>query len=160
MELLSLLLFCLIWISHANSVTFVLGCGRYPGPCNNKCYATFVAGRPNNFIWNRPTAQQRAANRVASGASPNPCGVHIAAPPACTHPDGHAVACNSPDEYPYAASTIGGAGAVLRCTGADENFLEGSELGTIITTRVTDGGCGSVAPCAINIAFSFVGADA
>ena len=129
--------------AFVEGVTFALTCSNYPGPCNNKCYSTFVAGKPSTFVWNGPTQAQKDANRRAAGTIPNPCCANtITAPPLCSLPDGGAAACTSPDEYPYASSNLGGqatGSAIVRCTGEAENLLEGSDLGGTIRRSVTDG---------------------
>ncbi|PSK53873.1 hypothetical protein B9Z65_7679 [Elsinoe australis] len=142
------------------SVTFTLGCVRYPSVCNHRCYSVFVAGRPQTVTWDAPTGATKTARRTAAGAIPNPCCGRIAAPAACFDTNGGTVPCTSPDEYPY-ASTLESVSTspIIRCTGEEENVEEGRNFGSLTQLNTAEGGCGRRGPCSINIAFSFLTAD-
>ena len=60
------------------------------------------------------------ANRKAAGCTPNPCGSKI------NQPSSGETSC---DEYPFASTSQGGRGALLRCTVAGQNMGEGGALG-------------------------------
>ncbi|OQN97869.1 hypothetical protein B0A48_16180 [Cryoendolithus antarcticus] len=147
-------------LKSTEAVTYGLICSSFPGVCNNKCYATYVAGKSDTFTWNGGlNAATDTARRTAAGTRPNPCCSDITAPPTCYTPAGAVVACTSPDEYPYISSSLGGAGAIIRCTGPAENRDEGGQYGGIITRGTDEGGCGSIIGCQIQIAFAFVNAE-
>jgi len=105
---------------------FNVDCARYPGPCNNNCYAIFVAGKPSNLNWDKPSKQTKVSRRNDAGCRrPNPCCGTM------SRPSGQELSC---DEYPYASSVEGGAGSIIRCTNVDENLNEGRALGGFLTS--------------------------
>lgn len=156
---LALLSLC-IRLAASQNVILLLNCNNYPGPCNNKCYAIYVAGKPTLLTWDAPDAGTLYDRRREAGTIPNPCCGRIAAPPTCNDPAGNQAPCTAPDEYPYASTWQGGRATgsnILRCTGQDENNLEGSDLGGMITRARNNpgfggtGGCASQAPCQIQL---------
>lgn len=150
----------LVQAALVRSVTFTLGCVRYPSVCNHRCYSVFVAGRPQTVTWDAPTGATKTARRTAAGAIPNPCCGRIAAPAACFDTNGGTVPFTSPDEYPY-ASTLESVSTspIIRCTGEEENVEEGRNFGSLTQLNTAEGGCGRRGPCSINIAFSFLTAE-
>ncbi|KAK3082035.1 hypothetical protein LTS18_007220 [Coniosporium uncinatum] len=77
-------------------------------------------------------------------------------------PSGAIDVCTSPDEYPYAASADYGNGpgngpTFIRCTGARENSVEGSNWSAALSRRIARGGCGNnrgvPAGCLVTIGF-------
>jgi hypothetical protein len=161
----TLLLVAVYLTVHATSITFTLQCDQYPGPCNNKCYATYVAGKPASFSYVGPLGKPaKRKNRDDAGTTNNPCTCRkvrtafIDSPSFCYDPLGAQVDCISPDEYPYASTPLGGQASgsnIIRCTGYKENVQEGRHLSKLMTTGVTKGGCG-LKPCQIDLAFANV----
>jgi hypothetical protein len=78
--------------------------------------------------------------RSAAGCvSPNPCGNGKMKKPSSSE--------DSCDEYPYASTTEGGKGAMLRCTKLRENTDEGKELGILFSSKCKNN------PCAFELSF-------
>jgi hypothetical protein len=123
-------------VSFAAGMTYVFqdDCAKSPGPCNNDCYAIFTAGvsdvptAPQVCSRNILTEIQRMSrkqgasggNRKAAGCVPNPCGSKI------NKPTSGETSC---DEYPFAGTSQGGQGSLLRCTTPSQNTGEGGALG-------------------------------
>jgi hypothetical protein len=162
----TLLLVAVYLTAHAAAITFTLQCDQYPGPCNNKCYATYVVGKPSKFQYAGPLGPPlKRKNRDEAGTTNNPCtcrkvrAAFIDSPSFCYDPLGAQVDCTSPDEYPYASTPLGGQASgsnIIRCTGYKENTQEGRHLSKLLGTRVSQGGCG-YKPCQVELAFANVG---
>jgi hypothetical protein len=116
-----------------------LDCSNYPGPCNNDCYAAYVANKPLTLNYNGPDGQSDARRRAAGCVSPSPCTNGRMATPSAEE--------TSCDEYPYASVVEGGSGAILRCTELGENTGEGSALSGFLSSV-----CGNE-PCTFEITF-------
>lgn len=150
MYLPSLLVIPLVAVVEA--YTFTLDCGRYPGPCNNDCYAIYVAGKPQSLNWFQGGGTYSSDQRRAAGCTPTPC--------PCPRTPNRVPPMNAPpgatscDEYPYASAVEGGTGAILRCTIVGENTGEGSALGGFLSSTE---GCGGEA-CTYSLAFINAGA--
>jgi hypothetical protein len=54
---------------------------------------------------------------------------------------------DSCDEYPYASTTEGGKGAMLRCTNLEQNTDEGRVLNTLFSSECRNN------PCAFELSF-------
>ncbi|KAF2159721.1 hypothetical protein M409DRAFT_70891 [Zasmidium cellare ATCC 36951] len=106
---------------------FNVSCELYPGPCNNNCYAIFVANKRSNLNWDKPTSQTKSKRRRDAGCDPNPCKNGKMDKPSSDE--------DSCDEYPYASTVEGGTGAIIRCTDENENLNEGSALGAFLTSN-------------------------
>ncbi|KAJ5792595.1 deoxyribonuclease NucA/NucB-domain-containing protein [Penicillium pulvis] len=96
---------------------------NHPGPCNNDCYAAYVAKKP--IVWKNClpqgkmlvlTSVVRPSTTMGPMASPTPANARLSSDE------------NTCDEYPYASTVEGGSGSVLLCTSDDENSAEGSDL--------------------------------
>ncbi|KAK4502608.1 hypothetical protein PRZ48_006034 [Zasmidium cellare] len=111
--------------------TFGVSCALYPGPCNNNCYAIFVADKSHNLNWDKPDRKTKDQRRKDAGCEPNPCKNGKIKKPSNEE--------NSCDEYPYASTVEGGPDSIIRCTEEDENLNEGSALGGFLTSN---DGCG------------------
>lgn len=96
-----------------------------PNICGNDFYAINCAGKPTKL--NRDSNNASAHRDANACASPNRC-------------SGNPTDSNSCDEYPYASSQQGGAGAVTRCVPAHENSVQGGTLSSFYTrSSIQDG---------------------
>ncbi|KAJ5539588.1 hypothetical protein N7513_007920 [Penicillium frequentans] len=116
-----------------------LDCTNYPGPCNNDCYAAYVANKPITLNYNGPDGQSNSRRRAAGCVSPSPCGNGKLPTQSSDE--------NTCDEYPYASTVEGGSGSILRCTSDDENSAEGSDLSAFFNSV-----CG-YEPCTFEVTF-------
>ncbi|RYP65655.1 hypothetical protein DL771_008207 [Monosporascus sp. 5C6A] len=108
----------------ALSQTFDWDCTNSRGPCENACYATFN-GLHNGVL----TYDGNAAN---SGPRRDAAGCSQALSPCTT--TGYANWGSSCDEYPFASTLEGGAGATLRCVDPSENNSQGGSLSSFYQT--------------------------
>jgi hypothetical protein len=92
----SLFVLVALVVSFATGTTYIFqdDCAKYPGPCNNDCYAIFTVGVSDvatslqvcsrNILTEiqRMNSKQGASggNRKAAGCVPNPCGSKIDKP--------------------------------------------------------------------------------
>jgi hypothetical protein len=137
MVLFSSLFVLVSWVvSFAAGATYVFqdDYAKYPGPCNNDCYAIFTAGATNVSTAPRTCSRtilteiqqmkrKKGAstdNQKAAGCVPNPCGSDI------NKPTSRETSC---DEYPFAGTSQGDQGSLLRCTTPRQNTGEGGALG-------------------------------
>ena len=102
----------------AAQVNFEWDCTNSLGPCNNACFAVNHGLAPGTLTYDDNQANRRP-RRTASGCNRNPCNNG-------NLPYGRWG--NSCDEYPFASTTEGGAGAILRCVDSSENNSEGGSL--------------------------------
>lgn len=131
-----------------------LDCTEYPGPCNNDCYAVFVANKQQVQydplvnsdladtcfqILNYPGSGASDLNRRKAGCSRNPCNKNKMAKANSDE--------NSCDEYPFASVTEGGSEAILRCTEGVENTAEGNALNGFLNSRC------KYKPCSFMVTF-------
>jgi hypothetical protein len=84
-------------------------CTNSLAPCNNACFAVNCKGSPTTLNYDS-NAANRGPRRTASGCNRSPC--------SNTRYRSFGNAC---DEYPFASTTQGGAGAILRCVDSSEN---------------------------------------
>lgn len=86
-------------------------CTNTRGTCNNACFASNCLGLPNELTYDsvRPNAYGR---RRDSGCGRTPCSKQKYK---------YMDFGNSCDEYPFASTFEGGAGAILRCVDSTEN---------------------------------------
>ncbi|KAK0536240.1 hypothetical protein OC835_002080 [Tilletia horrida] len=111
--------------SSAFAATVVFDCTKVPNICSNDCYAIQCAGKP--------TLLHRDSNDATYHRTQNAC----RSPNRCS---GNPTDSNSCDEYPYASSAEGGAGAVTRCVPSHENSVQGGTLSSFYTNNgVTEG---------------------
>jgi len=137
--MLALALIALVPFALGQQYMLNLDCSEYPGPCNNDCYAIYVANKPRILNYNGPDGQSAARRRAAGCVSPTPCRNGKMATPG---PDE-----DTCDEYPYASVVEGGSGALLRCTESGENTAEGSRLSGFFSST-----CGNE-PCTFDLTF-------
>ena len=71
-------------------------------------------------------------NRKAAGCVPNPCGSDI------NQPKSSETSC---DEYPFAGTSQGGEGSLLRCTIPKQNTGEGGALGRFFQKKCGTKNC-------------------
>ena len=102
-------LIVLITASVALAQNFDWDCTNSLAPCNNACFSVNCRGSPNTLNYDSNEAN-RGPRRTASGCNRTPC--------TNTH---YGSFGNSCDEYPFASTTQGGAGAILRCVDSSEN---------------------------------------
>jgi len=125
---------------------FNLNCTNAPQSCNNDCYAVYVAGSQFTLNWDMPSAAVENGRRTASGCTQgnglSACGTS-GIPPYNNSGD----TC---DEYPYASTTQGGTGAILRCVPLADNASEGGQLTNFFNAPAGANGCGG-APCQFTI---------
>ena len=88
---------------------FEWDCTNSLATCNNACFAVNCKGSPNSLTYDSNQAN-RGPRRTASGCNRTPC--------TNTH---YSSFGNSCDEFPFASTTQGGAGAILRCVDSSEN---------------------------------------
>ena len=104
-------LIILITASLALAQDFDWDCTNSLAPCNNACYAIHCKGSPYYLNYdNDPTT--RPPRRTASGCNKTPCSNAQLS---------YSNFGNSCDEFPFASTTQGGTGAILRCVDATEN---------------------------------------
>jgi hypothetical protein len=155
--------FLCCWISLASAVTYTVNCASYPDACNHRCYAIFAAGAAGTVTWDNAGGQVVDQRRAAAGATTGVCcqGGAINAPTGCLDQNGNPAphGCDSPDEYPYASTQQGGAGAIVRCMSREQNRLEGTDFRSYQRLNIPDGGCGDVAPCQITLAFGHLNTE-
>ncbi|KAM7198470.1 Deoxyribonuclease NucA/NucB domain containing protein [Rhypophila sp. PSN 637] len=106
-------------------VIFNWDCTNSKGPCNNACYAIRKAGKGATLTYDT-NAANRNPRRTASGCNRTPCS-NTALP--------YRNFGNSCDEFPFASTTQGGAGAILRCVASTENSSEGGQLSAFYNGR-------------------------
>ena len=154
MHLASFLVIIFIAFVYGQFETFTIDCSQYAEPCNNNCYAVYVAGKPSTLNWALGGRAFSTAQRRAAGCTPNPCPCPGAGPnaPLKMNAVPGATSC---DEYPYASAVEGGTGAILRCTDVDQNTGEGSALSGFLTSNA---GCGGV-QCTYNVAMTRAGPE-
>ncbi|KAE8214488.1 hypothetical protein CF327_g2117 [Tilletia walkeri] len=112
--------------SSAFAATVVFDCTKVPNICSNDCYAIGCAGKPTTL--HRDSADATAHRNANACRSPNRC-------------SGNPTDSNSCDEYPFASSAEGGAGAVTRCVPSHENSVQGGTLSSFYTNNaIKDGG--------------------
>ncbi|KAA8913465.1 deoxyribonuclease NucA/NucB-domain-containing protein [Sphaerosporella brunnea] len=111
------LLVILASASLALSINFEWDCTNSLATCNNACYAVNCKGKPGMLNYDS-NAGNRGPRRTASGCNRTPC--------TNTNYRGSGNSC---DEYPFASTTQGGTGAILRCVDSTENSSEGGQLG-------------------------------
>ncbi|KAK0547480.1 hypothetical protein OC846_004842 [Tilletia horrida] len=111
--------------SSALAATVVFDCTKVPNICSNDCYAIQCAGKPTSL--HRDSADATYHRTQNACKSPNRC-------------SGNPTDSNSCDEYPYASSAEGGAGAVTRCVPSHENSVQGGTLSSFYTNNgIKDG---------------------
>ncbi|PWN44862.1 hypothetical protein IE81DRAFT_320832 [Ceraceosorus guamensis] len=118
LRLLSLSAFVLAAASAASAATVTFDCSKVPNICSNDCYALKCAGKPSTLHRNSAAATDNRNHNACK--SPNRC-------------SGNPDDSNSCDEYPYASTSEGGAGAVTRCVPAHENSVQGGTLSSFYT---------------------------
>lgn len=96
---------------------FDLDCTNALDTCNNMCYAINCKGSPTLLTYDSNNAN-RGPRRTASGCNRTPC--------TNTH---YSSFGNSCDEYPFASTTQGGTGAIMRCVDSSESS---SKLNNIV----------------------------
>ncbi|KAL9935426.1 hypothetical protein V8E36_005774 [Tilletia maclaganii] len=104
--------------SFALSATVVFDCTKVPNICSNDCYAIQCKSKPTTLHRDSASATQHRNENACR--SPNRC-------------SGNPDDSNSCDEYPYASSAEGGAGAVTRCVPSHENSVQGGTLSSFYT---------------------------
>ncbi|KAK0536252.1 hypothetical protein OC835_002092 [Tilletia horrida] len=111
--------------SSAFAATVVFDCTKVPNICSNDCYAIQCIGKPTTL---HRDSENAAYHRTQNACrSPNRC-------------SGNPSDSNSCDEYPFASSAEGGAGAVTRCVPSRENSVQGGTLSSFYTNNgVTNG---------------------
>ncbi|CAO1628901.1 unnamed protein product [Parajaminaea phylloscopi] len=99
-------------------------CSKIPNICSNDLFAIRCAGK-SSTLHRDPTSA--TAHRAANAChSPNRCAGDTAN--------------GSCDEYPYASSAEGGAGAITRCVPAHENSVQGGTLSSFYTrSKISNG---------------------
>ena len=102
-------LIILITASVALAQDFEWDCTKSLGTCNNACFAVHCKGSAYKLNYDSNQAN-RGPRRTASGCNRTPC----------THTH-YGSFGNSCDEFPFASTTQGGAGAILRCVDSSEN---------------------------------------
>jgi Deoxyribonuclease NucA/NucB len=95
--------------SLALAANFDWDCTNSLATCNNACYAVYCKKFTSTLTYDSDQSN-RGPRRTASGCNKTPC----------TN-TGYSAFGNSCDEYPFASTTQGGAGAILRCVDASEN---------------------------------------
>ncbi|KAK4565368.1 hypothetical protein LTR86_003985 [Recurvomyces mirabilis] len=155
------LLCCLV--SVASGVTYTVNCAAYPDACNHRCYSIYAAGAAGTVTWDNAGDQVIRQRRTAAGATNGVCcaGGAINAPTGCLDENGNPAphGCDSPDEYPYASTQQGGAGAIIRCMSREQNRLEGSDFSSYLSLATQHGGCGLNAPCQVTLTFGHLNTD-
>ncbi|PLB41029.1 deoxyribonuclease NucA/NucB-domain-containing protein [Aspergillus candidus] len=116
-----------------------LDCTKYPGPCNNDCYAAYVANKPLILNYNGPDGKSGARRKAAGCVSPSPCRNDKMKKQSKDD--------DTCDEYPYASTKEGGTGAIIRCTNGAENSREGTDLSSFFRST-----CGNK-PCTFRVNF-------
>ncbi|KAL1614901.1 hypothetical protein SLS56_011983 [Neofusicoccum ribis] len=101
-------------------------CTNSLATCNNACYAV-NHGLASGVLTYDANKANRDPRRTASGCNRTPC----------TNTNYNQWG-NSCDEYPFASSHEGGAGAILRCVDSTENSSEGGQLGNFYG-KINDG---------------------
>ncbi|PWN95725.1 hypothetical protein FA09DRAFT_362765 [Tilletiopsis washingtonensis] len=131
LSLRTLLFAALAAVTAASAATVTFDCSRVPNICSNDCYAIRCLGKPTTLTRNSPQAED---NRDANACrSPNRC-------------SGNPSDSNSCDEYPFASTSQGGAGASTRCVPSQENSRQGGTLSSFYTRNsVANGDSYSVA---------------
>ena len=99
----------LITASVALALDFDWDCTKSLATCNNACFAANCKGSPSLLTYDSDVANRRP-RRTASGCNRTPC----------TNTN-YSSFGNSCDEYPFASTTEGGKGAILRCVDSSEN---------------------------------------
>ncbi|PKY06704.1 hypothetical protein P168DRAFT_280092 [Aspergillus campestris IBT 28561] len=110
-----------------------LDCTEYPGPCNNNCYAAYVANKPLILTYNGPDGKSGGRRSAAGCVSPSPCRNDKMKKP--TQYD------DTCDEYPYASVEEGGPDAIIRCTRGHENSKEGRDLSSFFRSTCGNKRC-------------------
>lgn len=100
-------------------------CTKSLGTCNNACYAIYRGKAPSQLTYDS-NAANRPTRRTASGCNRNPCNNNALT---------YSRYSNSCDEYPFASTTQGGTGAILRCVDSSEN----SSLSTLLDSYARPG---------------------
>jgi len=112
--------------AHTVHAAFEWDCTNSLGTCNNACYAVNHGLAAGRLTYDANMAN-RGPRRTASGCNRTPC-TNTA----------YNQWGNSCDEYPFASTHEGGAGAILRCVDSTENSSEGGQLGNFYKT-INDG---------------------
>ena len=99
----------LVIASLALAQNFEWDCTKSLATCNNACFAVNCKGSPSSLTYDSNKAN-RGPRRTASGCNRTPC--------TNTH---YRSFGNSCDEFPFASTNQGGAGAILRCVDSTEN---------------------------------------
>lgn len=99
-------------ITAVAAVSFEWDCTKSLGTCNNACYAVNHGLAKGTLTYDSNEAN-RNPRRTASGCNKTPC----------TNTN-YKKWGNSCDEYPFASTTEGGKGAILRCVDSTENSSE------------------------------------
>ncbi|PWN47466.1 hypothetical protein IE53DRAFT_321165 [Violaceomyces palustris] len=116
-----LLAICLLAaVSVVRSATVTFDCAKVPNICSNDCYAIQCKGKPTTL---HRDSENSSLHRTQNACkSPNRC-------------SGNPDDSNSCDEYPFASSQEGGAGAVTRCVPAHENSVQGGTLSSFYSAN-------------------------
>ena len=121
-------------VTLALAQNFDWDCTNSPGPCNNACFAINCKGSPGSLTYDS-NAANRGPRRTASGCNRTPC----------TNTRYRSFG-NSCDEYPFASTTQGGAGTILRCVDSPEisstlyNNILNNQIDVISFTSLGEGG--------------------
>lgn len=124
---------CAISLVAGATYVFKDDCAKYPGPCKNDCSAIFTARVsdvmralrtcPRSILADiqRTNRKQGASNtnRKAGGCVPNPCSRDI------KNPSSRETSC---DGHPFAGTSQGRQGSLLRFTTPRQNTSEGGAL--------------------------------
>ncbi|EMD85672.1 hypothetical protein COCC4DRAFT_54290 [Bipolaris maydis ATCC 48331] len=109
-----------------DAASFEWDCTNSLGTCNNACYAVNHGLASGTLTYDANKAN-RGPRRTASGCNRTPC----------TNTNYNQWG-NSCDEYPFASTHEGGAGAILRCVVDTDNDSEGGQLGNFYK-KINDG---------------------
>lgn len=124
MQLTTTFLLSFLAATATAQVNFEWDCTKSLGTCNNACYAIFKKGLKDTLTYDS-NKSIRDTRRVASGCSRNPCNNAALS---------YGRWGKSCDEFPFASTKEGGAGAMLRCVDGSENSSEGGQLGNFYKT--------------------------
>ncbi|KAM7211097.1 Deoxyribonuclease NucA/NucB domain containing protein [Rhypophila decipiens] len=103
----------------AASYNFEWDCTKSLGTCNNACFAIYTKKYKDTLTYDSDV-KIRDQRRIQSGCSRNPCNDAKLS---------YGKFGKSCDEFPFASTKEGGAGAYLRCVDGPENSSEGGQLG-------------------------------
>lgn len=103
------------------ALDFEWDCTNSLGTCNNACYAIYKAKSPGKLTYDSDS-KNTGPRRTASGCSRTPCSKKSLT---------YSKFGTSCDEYPFASTTQGGKGAILRCV---EPYVN-SSLSTFSASR-------------------------